>query len=165
MVLQAISSCLPLSPEALTAYCNETAELYVQHYPWYPMPTTLHRLLVHSAAVVQQCLMPIGMMSEEAAEARHKHVRLYRLQRARRDSRLHTMADVFGRLMLTSDPLISVTSASSRRRARASSRTPLLEEARALLAEPSLPQADSDAEREVSDDSSGEDSSEDENCT
>ncbi|KAF0311606.1 hypothetical protein FJT64_001828 [Amphibalanus amphitrite] len=152
---QAVSSCLPLSPESLEAYCNETAELYVEHYGWYPMPTTLHRLLVHAAAVVQQCLLPIGTMSEEAAEARHKHVRLYRLQRARRDSRLHTMADIFGRLMITSDPVISTKSASSRRQARASSRMPLLKEARALLAEPTLPQNDS----RTSDDSSDDDSS------
>ncbi|KAF0297154.1 hypothetical protein FJT64_005405 [Amphibalanus amphitrite] len=151
----AVSSCLPLSPESLEAYCNETAELYVEHYGWYPMPTTLHRLLVHAAAVVQQCLLPIGTMSEEAAEARHKHVRLYRLQRARRDSRLHTMADIFGRLMITSDPVISTKSASSRRQARASSRMPLLKEARALLAEPTLPQNDS----RTSDDSSDDDSS------
>ena len=52
------------------------------------------------------------------------------------------MADVFGRLMITSDPVISVTSASSRRKVKTSSRKPLLEEARALLAEPSLPQDD-----------------------
>ena len=159
VVLQAISSCLPLSPEALEAYCSETAELYLQHYAWYPMPTTLHRLLVHSAAVIQQYLLPIAAMSEEAAGARHKHVRQYRLQRARRGNRQRTMADVFGRLMITSDPVISVTSISSRRKARTSSQKPLLEEARALLAEPSLPQDDSDVEQEASDDSSEDDSS------
>ncbi|KAF0298469.1 hypothetical protein FJT64_000458 [Amphibalanus amphitrite] len=51
VVLQAVSCCLPLSSEALAAYCTETAELYVHHYAWYPMSlsTTLHRLLLHSA--------------------------------------------------------------------------------------------------------------------
>ena len=46
--------------------------MYVAHYSWYPMSPTLHRLLMHSAAIVQQCILPVGMMSEEAAEARTK---------------------------------------------------------------------------------------------
>ena len=71
------------------------------------MPPTLHRLLIHSAEVVEQCLLPIGMMSEEAAEARHKDLRLFRLHHTRKDSRLHTMSDLFGRLLVTSDPLIN----------------------------------------------------------
>ncbi|KAF0300872.1 hypothetical protein FJT64_000360 [Amphibalanus amphitrite] len=98
VILQAVRCCLPLCGEKLSAFCSETAELYVRLYSWYPMTPTLHRLLMHSAALVEHCLLPIGMMSEEASEARHRDVRLYRLQRARRDSRLNTMADVFGRL-------------------------------------------------------------------
>ena len=89
VVLQAISSCLPLSPEALEAYCSETAELYLQHYAWYPMPTTLHRLLVHSVVVVQQCLLRIGAMSEEAAEARHKRAIISAAEGETRQSAAH----------------------------------------------------------------------------
>ena len=81
--------------------------MYVELYKWYPMPPTLHRLLIHSAEVVQGCLLPIGMMSEEAAEARHKDLRVYRLRHTRKDSRLNTMSDLFGRLLVTSDPLTS----------------------------------------------------------
>ena len=138
IILQAVTCCLPLSGEALGSFCSETASLYVEHYSWYPMPATLHRLLLHSAAVVQHCLLPIGAMSEEAAETRHKDVRLYRLHRARRDTQLHTMADVFGRLLLSSDPIVSSLGAASRRRQRASSRQPLLAETRALLAAPEV---------------------------
>ncbi|KAF0313620.1 hypothetical protein FJT64_015854 [Amphibalanus amphitrite] len=153
VILQAVSCCLPLCGEKLSAFCSETAELYVRLYSWYPMTPTLHRLLMHSAALVEQCLLPIGMMSEEASEARHKDVRLYRLQRARRDSRLNTMADVFGRLLVTSDPVISSSGASARRNARSHSRRPLLAETQALLAEPMMQQptasdviADSDSD-------------------
>ena len=144
VVLQAVSCCLPLSVAKLSAYCVETAELYIQLYKWYPMPPTLHRLLMHSAEVVQQCLLPIGMLSEEAAEARHKHVRAFRLQHARKDSRTHNISDVFGRLLITSDPLLSSIGQAHRRLRR--SRQPLLPEAIALLAAPPLPDSDGDSD-------------------
>ena len=136
VVLQAVSCCLPLSNEALAAYCTETAELYVHLYAWSPMPTTLHRLLMHSAEVVQQCLLPVGMMSEEAAEARQKDARLFRLHRAHRESRHHTMADILGRLLITSDPIISSMGVAARCKAGARQHVPLLREARLLLAQP-----------------------------
>ena len=99
---------------------------------------------MHSAEVVQQCLLPIGMLSEEAAEARHKHVRAFRLQHARKDSRTHNISDVFGRLLITSDPLLSSIGQAHRRLRR--SRQPLLPEAIALLAAPPLPDSDGDSD-------------------
>ena len=73
------------------------------------MTVSVHELFVHGAAVVVRhaLLLPLGMLREEAQEARNKDVRSYRLHRARKDSRLHNIADQFGYLLVTSDPKIS----------------------------------------------------------
>ena len=47
------------------------------------------------------------MISQEAAEARHKDLQVYRLRHTRKDSPLHTMSDLFDHLLITSNPLIS----------------------------------------------------------
>ena len=107
-VLQAVSSLHQLDIDALSAYCRRTAKLYVERYSNHPMSTTLHKLLSHSAAVVESCHLPIGMMSEEAAEATHKRVRQYRLRHTRKDSRIHTMSDLLGYLLVASAPLLSM---------------------------------------------------------
>lgn len=52
-------------------------------------------------------MLPIGMMSEEAAEARNKHFRSYRQNFARTFSKVDCNLDVYNRLLLSSDPLLS----------------------------------------------------------
>lgn len=46
-------------------------------------------------------------LSEEAAEARNKHIRMFRLNYGRKFSRVACNADVFNRLVLTSDPVLT----------------------------------------------------------
>ncbi|KAK4887519.1 hypothetical protein RN001_003790 [Aquatica leii] len=65
----------------------QTAKLYVELYPWHPMTPTLHKILFHGSFIIEKALLPIEMMSEEAAEARNKHFRLYRQNYARKFSR------------------------------------------------------------------------------
>ena len=132
IILQTMSSGYVIDIQAFHAYCTATADRYVEMYPWYPMPAAVHKILLHGAAVVESLVLPIGMLSEEAQESRNKDVRAYRLDHARKDSRLHTMADQFGYLMVTSDPLISSSTISDRCR-RAQGRTLLAAEALALL--------------------------------
>lgn len=146
VVLQAVSCFYPLKPAALQAFCRRVAQRYVDLYSWRPMNTTLHKLLRHSAAVVEHCMLPLGMMSEEAAEATHKRVRQYRLRHTRKDSRSHTMWDLMSYLLVASDPLLSSFGV-QRRRGLYVSRHGLLPETLALLADPELPEreaADSD---------------------
>ena len=157
LVLEAVTCCRPLSVPALSAFCWETARLYVRLYAWYPMPPTLHRLLIHSAEVVERCLLPIGMMSEEAAEARHKDLRVFRLRHTRKDSRLHTMSDLLGRLLVTSDPLISSLRQEERRAKQTRRHGPLPPEVYALLAAPELPEQDTCSSDSDSDDSGSDD--------
>ena len=78
------------------------------------MPVSVHKVLVHGAAVADALPLPLGMLSEEAQEARNKDVRSYRLHHARKDSRLHIIAEQFGYLLVTSDPKISSVNISAR---------------------------------------------------
>lgn len=90
-------------------FCTETAEYYVQCYPWYYMPPTVHNILVHGSSVAKFALLPIGQLSEEALEARNKDVRNFRLNYTRKFSRTITNQDLFQRLLSTSDPVICST--------------------------------------------------------
>lgn len=65
--------------------------LYVNTYPWYPMSS----------------LVPVGCLGENGSEARNKHYKNNRKSHARKNSRLNNMADVFYRVMDSSDPYIS----------------------------------------------------------
>lgn len=71
------------------------------------MTPTVHKILIHGATVIEKALLPIGQLSEEPAEARNKHFRLYRTNFARKFSRESCNLDIFNRLLLTSDPLLS----------------------------------------------------------
>lgn len=107
IILQAISCGHPINIEKFQAYTLETAELYVNLYKWYPMSTTMHKILMHSSTVIKSCILPIGMLSEEAQEARNKDIRKYRENFARKCSRKRNMEDVMKRLSVSSDPYIS----------------------------------------------------------
>ncbi|XP_036340440.1 uncharacterized protein LOC118749769 [Rhagoletis pomonella] len=43
-------------------------QLYVELYPWHPMTPTMHKILVHGALIIKNALVPIGQLSDEAAE-------------------------------------------------------------------------------------------------
>ena len=84
-----------------------TAVHFRDLYPWFYIPVSLHKLLIHSADVIRSHLLPIGMYSEEAQEARNKHVGQYRIKHARNTSRTNTLVDQFSHLLATSDPIVS----------------------------------------------------------
>jgi len=71
------------------------------------MSQTLHKILIHGATVISHVIVPIGQLSEEAAEARNKHFRLYRQNFSRKCSREACNNDVLKRLLLSSDPYLS----------------------------------------------------------
>lgn len=143
-ILEAISCFHQVDAAALSAFCRGTAERYVRLYPWYPMATTMHRVLAHSAAVVQNCHLPIGIMSEEAAESANKRIRQSRLRHTRKTSRRDTMHDMFSYLMVASDPVLSSMGLQRRRRLYAKRQGRLQPETLALLAEPALPDGEDD---------------------
>lgn len=106
-VLQVLSSGYRIDLDIYEEYAIRTARLFVDLYPWFCMPTTVHKILLHGKDVIQNSLLPIGQMSEEAQEACNKFLRKFREDFTRKCSRKKTMEDLFVRMMLHSDPIIS----------------------------------------------------------
>ncbi|CAG9760348.1 unnamed protein product [Ceutorhynchus assimilis] len=107
IILEVLSSGFKIDVEKFSMYTMDTAKLYVNLYPWQPMSPTIHTILTHSASVIAHALLPIGQLSEEAAEARNKHFRQYRESFSQKFSRKECNEDVLNRLLLTSDPYLS----------------------------------------------------------
>lgn len=77
VILEVISSGCKIDIVKLESYCQVTAKMYVELYPWYPLTPTLHKILIHGPKVIRHAILPIGALSEEAAEARNKHFRKF----------------------------------------------------------------------------------------
>lgn len=129
IILEAICSGYEIDETKFAKFANETAELYVKLYGWHPMTPTLHKILVHGTTIIKHALLPIGQLSEEAAEARNKHFRSYRLDFTRKFSRVLCNKDVFNRLLLTSDPFLSC----KRKRQKLKTSKPFLPETIAMF--------------------------------
>lgn len=83
-------------------------KLYVNLYNWYYMPASVHKVLAHGADIIENLgIVPIGKLSEEAAEARNKDFRRYREHHSRKFCRKATNEDIMNNLLISSDPLIS----------------------------------------------------------
>ena len=107
VVLEVISSGYKIDAVKFDGFAHETAKLYINLYVWYPMSPTMHKVLMHGAEVITHAILPIGQLSEEAAEARNKHFRHYNQNFSRKYSRIDCNTDVLNRLLLSSDPYIS----------------------------------------------------------
>lgn len=106
-ILQVLSSGFAVKIELFRSFCYETAEMFVKLYPWYCMPTSIHKILIHGPQIVEWAPLPIGQLSEDAQEARNKDIKQYREHFSRKSERSKTMEDIFHRMMITSDPYIS----------------------------------------------------------
>lgn len=107
VILQTMSCGFDVNVDKFRIFCLNVAERYVKLYAWYPMPTSIHIVLIHGYAVIETLALPIGQLSEDAQEARNKDLKRFRENHARKCSRKETMEDVFTRLLVSSDPLIS----------------------------------------------------------
>lgn len=116
-ILITISCFKKIDKSKFSNFCLETAKLFIQLYPWYNMPASLHRILIHGADIIESFDVPIGFLSEEGAEARNKLFRNDRLNHARKDSRIHNIEDVINRANESSDPYISEINVQSRLKA------------------------------------------------
>lgn len=143
VILEIISSGYMIDVEKFTVYTYETAKQYVQLYGWHPMSPTVHKILIHGPVVISHFILPIGQLSEEAAEARNKHFRQYRQNFSRKFSRVMCNRDVLNRLLLSSDPLIS-----SRRPQQHKKSNPFSAETLSLLLPENLQSESSDEEKE-----------------
>lgn len=78
VILKTISIGLEIDSHKFREYCLDTRKLYLELYSWYKLPMTVHKILVHGADIVDNCLLPLGQMSEEASEAKNKEMRKVR---------------------------------------------------------------------------------------
>ena len=78
VVLEVISSYKKVDSKAFHTYAMRTYELMVQKYGWYWVPAGVHRVLMHGARIIDLAPMALGMLSEEAQEARNKDYRYFR---------------------------------------------------------------------------------------
>ena len=107
VTLQVILSGFNVKINLFEKYCNETGEKFISLYPWYPLTTTVHKVLMHGPRIVELAILPTGQLFKEAQVSRNKDVRNYRENYARKFSRKETMEDIFLLLLAFSDPLIS----------------------------------------------------------
>lgn len=107
-ILRAIASGYEIDPSKFKDYCSDTRMLYITLYPWYFMPTTVHKLLIHGSEIIRNSIIPVGQMSEEASEAKNKEIRKARLGHTLKTSRVRTNYDLIKYLLLSSDPYISL---------------------------------------------------------
>uniref|UniRef100_A0A1Y1LT63 Uncharacterized protein n=1 Tax=Photinus pyralis TaxID=7054 RepID=A0A1Y1LT63_PHOPY len=108
VILQVISSGCAIKIEKFRIYCRQTAEFMVHLYPWFYMPASVHELLVHGADICNYFgLLPIGILSEEAGEARNKDFRRVREFQTRKFNRVKTNEDLLHNFLISSDPYLS----------------------------------------------------------
>lgn len=46
--------------ETFESYALETAKQFVALYPWFYLPSSVHKILVHGAEIIKSALLPIG---------------------------------------------------------------------------------------------------------
>jgi len=72
VILQIISSRFEINIEEFNQYTNDTAKLFVKEYPWFHVPASVVKILVHGADIVSGATIYVGQFSEEAEESRNK---------------------------------------------------------------------------------------------
>lgn len=106
-ILIAISSGFDINIEKFRLYTLDTAHFFIYKYPWFLMPPTVHKILIHGPEVISAALLPIGQLSEEAQEAKNKDFKRYWEGYSRKCSREKCNEDILNHLLLSSDPLIT----------------------------------------------------------
>lgn len=149
IILQVISSEYEIKLPEFSDFCASTANYLVKEYNWYYLPISVHKILCHGPAIVENAILPIGMMSEEAQESKNKDVKNFREFRTRKMSRIQTNTDLIQRLLISSDPLISS------KEIRHKNKEELWDEAKRLLILPEVdksPDTDSDTDSNCDED-------------
>lgn len=118
IVLQTLSCGYHLNFEKFGNYCYETAQLYIYLYDWYYMPPSVHKIVLHGASIVKSFILPIGQMSEETKKGRNKVIKKYRENHSEKSSRVNINTDIFQRLLLSSNPIISSLSDNNNKKKR-----------------------------------------------
>lgn len=106
-ILQVLTCGSAINPKAFENYAFETAKLCVQLYPWYKLPPSVHKVLIHGSKIIEELKLPIGWYSEEPQEANNKIFKRARAENSRMCDRRMSNEDIIHHLLISSDPLIS----------------------------------------------------------
>ena len=106
--MQALACGRDIDCEKFEKYCLDTAELCINLYPWYSMPPSVHKALLHGSNIIKHLGLPIGCLSEEAQEASNKIFRKARARNSRMQSRKRSNEDIMHYFLISPDPVIIV---------------------------------------------------------
>lgn len=106
-ILQAMASGYEIDVQNFETYCIKTFEYLVKLYPWYCMPPSVHKVLIHGSSIIKAVGLSIGSLSEEAQEASNKVFKSCRALHSRKCSRQASNEDILHHLLISSDPQIS----------------------------------------------------------
>ncbi|KAL4705931.1 hypothetical protein ACJJTC_017513 [Scirpophaga incertulas] len=88
VILQTLASGHAINPDKFGEYTRNTAQLYVEKYRWYYMPSSVHKILIHGENIIKHfAILPIGQLAEDAQESRNKNYKKNRLEHSRKCSR------------------------------------------------------------------------------
>ncbi len=150
IILIALSCQFPLDIDRFDEFCKKTAHHYVKFYNWFPLPSSIHKVLIHSRDIMLANELAVGVLGEDASESCNKLYRQNREFHARKNSRKNNLEDVFNRALDSSDPIVASFGMKQRQNSRI--RKSLPAEVLNLLKTPDIPATTEEQEREGSDD-------------
>lgn len=107
VLLRALNSGHDINSAKYNEYAKMTAKQFVDLYPWFYMPVSLHKMLMHGAQIIEELCVPVGHASEEGMEATHKILRNARQWHTHKTSRSRSNSDLLNWLLVHSDPVIA----------------------------------------------------------
>ena len=104
--------------------CKVTEDIYfdpVNGVGWYHpgnnyLTSALQKVFERSKFILDQCILPIVMTSEEASEANNKNLRKFRMNHERKNTWKNAIHDVFFRLVDINDPVTQDTPIAKKKR-------------------------------------------------
>ena len=107
-ILRVFNSSHKIDTTQLSILCNDTYEFIVVNFHWANITPSLHKLLAHSAELIEKYNNGFGLknFSEEGLEALNKYVRKFREHLARKFSFEMNIKDILVRLTTQSDPIL-----------------------------------------------------------
>jgi hypothetical protein len=94
VILQIVSSSHAINLEAFDHYAKERTTFLVKQYPWYYLPVSVHKVVMHGVQVATAASLPIGQLLEEVQVSLHKQLKAYRQRHPRKCTRILTNIDL-----------------------------------------------------------------------
>lgn len=109
LILRQLSCGRSLKVEKFRELCTSLYLHLVTDLPWVSITPTLHKLLAHSAELIQlNGGFGLKDLSEEGIEANNKRLREFRTKLSRKISQKDNLVDCLKRLWVGSDPIVAV---------------------------------------------------------